>query len=110
MLIVLIWILFGIAAAAVASGKQRSGLGWFFLGVLFGPFALFVIAFLPTIGISSEESMSSADLRVCPFCAEKIKSAAIVCKHCGRDVEPIPTSSAVAHSGPITASLARHTD
>lgn len=26
------------------------------------------------------------DEKACPFCAETIKSAAIVCKHCGRDI------------------------
>ena len=29
------------------------------------------------------------DIRQCPFCAEDIKKAAIVCKHCGREVEPV---------------------
>ncbi len=28
--------------------------------------------------------------RDCPWCAERIKLAAIVCKHCGRDVPPPP--------------------
>lgn len=27
--------------------------------------------------------------RSCPYCAETIKSAAIKCKHCGADVEPV---------------------
>ncbi|GAB6125043.1 hypothetical protein [Humidesulfovibrio idahonensis] len=34
--------------------------------------------------------------RVCPFCAEDIKSEAIVCKHCGRD---IPAVQAPIESG-----------
>lgn len=29
--------------------------------------------------------------RACPYCAETIKAAAVVCKHCGRDL-PDPTS------------------
>ena len=28
--------------------------------------------------------------RTCPWCAETIKAAAVVCRFCGRDVEPVP--------------------
>ena len=28
--------------------------------------------------------------RTCPWCAETIKAAAIVCRFCGRDVDPVP--------------------
>lgn len=34
-----------------------------------------------------EEKMSN-NTKVCPFCAEDIKAAAVVCKHCGRELTP----------------------
>jgi hypothetical protein len=35
--------------------------------------------------------VSSSDEKACPYCAETIKAAAVVCKHCGRD-QPPPTT------------------
>jgi len=32
--------------------------------------------------------MQTPEEKTCPFCAEKIKYAAIKCKHCGADIEP----------------------
>jgi hypothetical protein len=41
-------------------------------------------------------SILTADTKQCPFCAEDIKAAAIVCKHCGRDLQPVLTSELLA--------------
>lgn len=33
-------------------------------------------------------------MKICPFCAEEIQDAAIVCKHCGRELESLSTKEA----------------
>jgi len=40
----ILWVVFGFAAASVAKGKNRNHVLWFLIGLLLGPFALLVIA------------------------------------------------------------------
>ena len=42
--------------------------------------------------IISERIENHQTDRACPFCAERIKAQAIVCRYCGRDVTPLPTA------------------
>ena len=45
-----VWFSFALLLAGIAQGKNRSGLGWFFLGVVLGPVALIGLVFAPKLG------------------------------------------------------------
>ena len=47
------------------------------------------------ITCGTDGHVSSAEMKTCPFCAEDIKDAAIVCKHCGRNLMKTSQSSPV---------------
>jgi Protein of unknown function (DUF2510) len=82
---------------AIGLPKGRAALG-FVLGMFGGVIGWIVIAILdPTPAemerraaqSTAEPSTSNAPERVCPWCAETIKAAAIVCRFCNRAVEPV---------------------
>ena len=93
----LLWIGCGVFSAIIAGSKGRSFGGWLVLGLIFGVFALLAAGFMPKVEEQNEAQEVPAEPdkaeRKCPFCAEMIKAEAIVCKHCGRDVEPLPKES-----------------
>jgi hypothetical protein len=43
------WIAFAVLCAVIASSKGRSGFGWFFLGAIFGVFALIAVIAMPAV-------------------------------------------------------------
>jgi len=104
----ILWLLFGIFSAVIASNKGRSGIGWFFVGVFFGPFGL-LVAVLPAqekvdalpaqqkqtekakeVAVTEQKSEFSTErfVKRCPSCAERIKLEALVCRFCGHTFEP----------------------
>lgn len=88
-----IWAVCAALAALVATSKGRSGVGWFLIGLLLGPFA-----FLLSLGVSPRGGgprpdatvidcdSTDVDMRSCPFCAETIRKEAVVCRYCRRDI------------------------
>lgn len=88
-LVVIINIALSGLVAYVASEKGRSGASFFmlsfFLSFIVG--ILVVMALPPLQDGQSQKGKDDWDVD-CIYCKESIKSTAIVCKHCGRDVEP----------------------
>lgn len=68
------YLIIAVVAAAIGGYLAHEGgrgvAGWA-LGCFLLPVAVFVLIFLPATGA------------VCPACAENVKAAARVCKHCG---------------------------
>jgi hypothetical protein len=72
-------------AANFARSKGRSGFGYFALSLLLSFLVtIIVLAILP----SKVTTVDPVPKTTCPYCREQIIADAVVCKHCGRDVEP----------------------
>lgn len=92
----IIWASFGLVAAGIAVSKGGSGIGWFILGMIFGPLAWLAVAVkAPANATDSTPRPASQDDRYpCPYCAELIKVQARVCRFCSATVDPRSGESA----------------
>jgi len=95
--VLFIWLSQAAMTSFIAKSKGRRGFVWYWLGLLL-PFVALLL-----VSIVNPSAAHLAARRKCPSCAELIRDEAKVCKHCGRDVQPIepvvkalPTTSKVA--------------
>jgi hypothetical protein len=85
-IVFLVWIGLAFVAASVARSKGLSGFGYFVLSCLMSfVVAIIVLAIVP----SRKTLVATKEAAQCPFCREEVKFEAIVCKHCGRDIQPL---------------------
>lgn len=93
--VIIILLVLAVIGEIIGESRGHAGAG-FFLGLLLGPVGLLIIAVMDRTPEAEArydkqvEAMgreSTPTLRTCPWCAEQIQPAAVVCKHCGRDVK-----------------------
>ncbi|MFI3221758.1 MAG: hypothetical protein QX191_01855 [Methylococcaceae bacterium] len=97
------WLFFSIIGGVIAAKKGRSGIGFFFLSILFSPLIGIISAIIAT---PNQKQIENDKVKLgwekkCPFCAEIIKKDAVVCHFCKRDLpEVVIKNDAVISSRP----------
>lgn len=79
----------GLLCSYVAKQKNRDGVNWFALGLIFNIFALLALIALPA------GAVLLAGQKKCKYCAETIKNDALICRYCQRDVSTSDSTEAV---------------
>jgi hypothetical protein len=110
--VVVLMAISGTIGAAIAEGNHRDTTAGFWLGALLGPLGWLLALLVPNdpevaaranaraiAQVAAAQQAfpkqpvtgpsSNPQLRACPWCAEGIKAAAIICRFCQREVEPI---------------------
>lgn len=90
------WLVFALSmdvSVPTSAGRQVNNLGLMadrqVHTIVGGVIALAGLLMVLLGGKSAPAAQTEKDVRPCPMCAESIKTAAVKCKHCGADVEPV---------------------
>jgi len=81
-----LWLLCPLVGLAAARTRGFSLIWGAIGGILLGPLAVLMF-FVSSVGLDE-------DAKTCPHCAELIKRAAVVCRHCLRNVPESPAALA----------------
>lgn len=83
----IVQLVFGVIAMSIYRSKGRNPLSGFIAGFLFGPLGIIFTVMSSADGDALLQiKINEGELKLCPYCAEPIKAAAIRCKHCLSDL------------------------
>ena len=90
-LVILPWLILCWAVMAYADRIGRSGWGFFFISLILSPIIGFIIvaALGPDVVRMEKRQVMNRERRVCPRCAELVRTNAKICSHCGYDFKDV---------------------
>lgn len=59
LVLVMVWVFFAVISAIVASGMGRSRIGWFVLGLVFGPLSFLALGIVPAVRPTPDDRLLS---------------------------------------------------
>jgi len=89
-LIIFLWVILSIIVGFVATQKNRSFPGFFFLSLIFSPILSLLVLIVLPVPLVILHNSSQNKIQKCPSCAETIQFKAVKCKCCGSEIKKLP--------------------